>query len=116
MGLLQPAQVKVLLTERRQPFSQSGIKSVDTRSIFPLIEQDNGFFLILRPFRHNPLPCSLPQYSQGLICDRNRLPFPTADGRRNSDTTCQRVPRKVFLTECRTAFLWQGQGRVRPIS
>lgn len=47
-GFFQAAKVGVLLAERRQPLSQSGIVGLDVGGVLDLVEQDNGFFLILR--------------------------------------------------------------------
>ena len=50
-GLFQSVQVGVLLAEHRQSLSQSGIVGVDACFVLAFIEQDDGFFLILRQLR-----------------------------------------------------------------
>ena len=55
-GLFQSAEVGVLLTERRQSFSQSGVVGLDVGCVLTLVEQDNGFLFVLRQLIHTVSP------------------------------------------------------------
>ncbi len=84
-GFFQTAKVGVLLTERCQPLSQSGIVGLDVGGILALVEQDNGLFLILRQghIRYPPIPRCIPCRPRNLLPDsRSRCaqkPFRNAD-------------------------------------
>ena len=51
-GFFQSAKVGVLLTERCQPLSQSGIVGLDVGSVLALVEQNDGFLFVLRQLTH----------------------------------------------------------------
>ncbi len=52
IGLIQSAEVGVLLGECRQSVSQSGIVGLDVCCVLALVEQDDGFLFILRQLTH----------------------------------------------------------------
>ena len=52
VGLFQSAKVGVLLAERCQSLSQSGIVGVNTCRVLALIEQDDGFLFVFCQLTH----------------------------------------------------------------
>ena len=52
IGLIQSAEVGVLLGEHRQSISQSGVVGLDVCCVLALIEQDDCFLFILRQLTH----------------------------------------------------------------
>ena len=56
IGLVQSAEVRVLLREHRQSVSQSGIVGLDVGSVFALVEQDNGFLFVFGQLTHTISP------------------------------------------------------------
>ena len=83
--LFQAAKVGMLLAERCQPLSQSGIVGLDVGGVLALVEQDDGLFLILRQghIRHPPIPRCIPRRPRNSLPDsRSRCaqkPFRNAD-------------------------------------
>ena len=55
-GFFQAAKVGVLLAERRQPLSQSGIVGLDVGGVLALIEKDDGFFFVFGQLTHTGSP------------------------------------------------------------
>lgn len=84
-GFFQTAKVRVLLAERCQPLPQPSVVGLDVGGVLALVEQDNGFFLILRQghIRHPPIPRCIPCRPHNLLPDsRSRCaqkPFRNAD-------------------------------------
>lgn len=56
IGLVQSAEVRVLLGEHRQSVSQSGIVGLDVGSVFALVEQDDGFLFVFGQLTHTISP------------------------------------------------------------
>ena len=52
IGLIQSAEVGVLLGERRQSVSQSGVIGLDVCCGLALVKQDDGFLFVLRQLTH----------------------------------------------------------------
>lgn len=52
VGLFQSAKVGVLLGERRQSVSQSGVVGLDVCCVLALVEQDDCFLFVLRQLTH----------------------------------------------------------------
>ena len=52
VGLVQSAEVRVLLGEHRQSVSQSGVVGLDVGDILALAEKYDGFLFILCQFTH----------------------------------------------------------------
>ena len=52
VGLVQSAEVRVLLGEHRQSVSQSGVVGLDVCCVLTLVEQNDGFLFVLRQLTH----------------------------------------------------------------